>query len=557
MDKSEDQAGMTDHSSAPDECYPLSIVPGLSRLYLDYAAADHALSPFYSASPCGDRWGAAAAAPAVPHQSALADLLSAQNHAAHSGPAALSNIEKLRTGARAIVTGQQVSLFGGPLYTLHKAATAIRLAQQASASTGIPHVPIFWLATEDHDFAEADHVILPGRHTLQTIRLTHEHAAGHSPVGSLKLGPTVEQALEQASELLGGSAEFTLLARCYRPEATFASAFAQWLSATFREQGLIVLDASGRTCHALAGEVLRAAILRSEELEQALLARGQELAARGYHAQVLVSPGSSLLFLIEPSERTGEGPHTRTALKRQSKDAWTTSRATYSTADLLSILDQSPERLSPNALLRPVFQDALLPTAAYVGGPAEIAYFAQTAVLYERLLGRVTPVLPRLSATLIDPPTAALLRHFELSLPDVFAAQPTELAQRMGARAMPIEGKRTLALAGNALDKELEAVTAWMHTLDENLGRSATIAASKMRYQMNRLRRLAANYQLQQDAGIARKIAALYHALYPGQHLQERTVGAASAMARYGDRLPAMLVDAAAQPCPGHKALYL
>jgi uncharacterized protein YllA (UPF0747 family) len=198
----------------------------LSRLFLDYASADHALAPFYSASPCGDRWGAAAESPALSeaHRNALADLLLAQNQAADAGPSAIANIEKLRAGARVIVTGQQVSLFGGPLYTLHKAATAVRLAAQASESTGVAHVPVFWLATEDHDFAEAGHVSLPGRHTLETIRLAHVHSESNAPVGSLRLGAGIEQALAQAEEFLGGTAEFALLARCYRPEATFAGA---------------------------------------------------------------------------------------------------------------------------------------------------------------------------------------------------------------------------------------------------------------------------------------------------------------------------------------------
>ena len=568
---------MTEQTSVPSECYPLSILPGMSRLFLDYAGAEQALLPFYSASPFatqaskdrslgarhgGDRWGAAALAPALPeeHRIKLADLLVAQNHACHAGPLAIANIDRLRRGARAIVTGQQVSLFGGPLYTLHKAATAVRLAEQASQSTGHEHVPIFWLATEDHDFAEADHINLSGRHALETIRIAHPQAAAGAAVGTMKLGQGVAAALGQAAALLGGTAEFALLERCYRPEATFASAFAQWIAATFHEQGLIVLDASGRACHALGARVLRGAIERAEELEQALLERGQELASRNYHAQVRVSPGGSLLFLMEGSHETyldnAHGPHVRLALKRKG-DSWTAGRSSYSTAELLGILDTEPERLSPNALLRPVFEDALLPTAAYVGGPAEIAYFAQTAVLYERLLGRVTPVLPRLSATLVEPAIADLLRHFELRLEDIFAAQPDELARRMGARAMPVAGKRKLAEAGRSLDQELEAVTGWMRSMDQDLGRSADTAASKMRYQMNRLRRLAANYQLQQDASISRKVDALAYALYPERQLQERAVGAASALARFGDRLPAILVEAAAQPCPGHKTLYL
>jgi uncharacterized protein YllA (UPF0747 family) len=566
------------------ECYPLSIVPGLSRLFLDYATAPHPLAPFYTATPCENRWGQAAQPPDLSpqHRHSLAELLLAQNHACHAGPEAIANIERLRGGAPAIVTGQQVSLFGGPLYTLHKAATAIRLAAQATQATGVPHVPIFWLATEDHDFAEADHVRLPGRHDLLTIRLEHPQRDSGAPVGSLRLGPGVTTALDQAAELLGGTAEFSLLARCYRPDATFASAFAQWISATFREQGLIVIDAAGRTCHSLGREVLKAAITRAEELEQALLTRGSELTGRGYHAQVLVHPGSSLLFLLQgPAGASGEistsagasgristansgiseGLHRRVPLKRKDAQTWTAGRETYSTHQLLAMLDKEPERLSPNALLRPVFQDAILPTAAYIGGPAEIAYFAQTAVLYERILDRITPVLPRLSATLIDEPTAALLNHFELQIADIFhspsGSQPSGLAQRMGARSLPIDGKRRLAATGNALDQELSELTAWMRALDPNLGPTADVAASKMRYQMNRLRRLAANYQLQRDQSITRKVAALLHAIYPERHLQERVVGAASALARYGEALPSTLVEAASQPCPGHKTIYL
>jgi bacillithiol biosynthesis cysteine-adding enzyme BshC len=545
-------------ASAEGDCYSLSIVPGLSRLFLDYASAAEPLSPFYSVSPCGERWGAATVAPvrSAAHCEALASLLADQNRASLSGPLAMANIEKLRAGARVVVTGQQVGLFGGPLYTLHKAATAVRLAAQASESTGVPHVPVFWLATEDHDLAEADHVSLSGRHSIERVRLALDPGQAGAPVGSLLLGQGIEQALEQASRLLGGTAEFALLERCYRPDTTFADAFAQWLSATFWEHGLIVLDASSRALHALGREVLRAAILRADELEEALLARDRQLVDRGYHAQVLVSPGSSLLFLLDEAD-THPGSSRRVPLKRPSRGVWTGGRARYSTDELLAILDQQPERLSPNALLRPVFQDVLLPTAAYIGGPAEVAYFAQTAVLYERLLGRVTPVLPRLSATLIDAPTAQLLRHFELGIDDVFNTQADALAQRLGARSMPVEGKRSLAAAGRSLQEELDAVTGWMRGLDENLGRSADVAASKMRYQMNRLRRLAANYQLQRDASIRRRVDSLVHAIYPERHLQERIVGAASGLAVYGERLPALLVGAAAQPCPGHKVLYL
>ena len=164
-----------------------------------------------------------------------------------------------------------------------------------------------------------------------------------------------------------------------------------------RAQGLLVLDAGGQAIHRMGAPVLRAALERADELHAALVERNKALEAAGYHAQVAVAPQSSLLFLID--ERSGA----RVALKRQAASAaepgglWQAGRESYSTADLLGILEAEPERISPSALLRPVFQDFLLSTSLTIGGPAEIAYFAQSAVLFERILGRMTPTQPRFS----------------------------------------------------------------------------------------------------------------------------------------------------------------
>ena len=522
------------------ECYPISILPRLSRLFLDYAESRQPLTPFYPSSPYGHQWTAPTQDPAI--RSRISDLLEAQNRGFNASPATLENIARLRQGAPAIVTGQQVTLFGGPLFTLFKAATAIRKAKDTGA------IPIFWLATEDHDLDEADHVVLPARHELETLRLTHE--ANNRPVGTVPLGPGIRPLLDQAAELLGPGPILDAIEAAYTPDATFAQAFARLLTSIFAEQGLILIDAASRDFHALGAPVLRHAIEHAAELESALLERSKLLEARGYHAQVLVSPSSSLLFLID--EESGA----RLALKRKNEH-WTAGKKSYSTDDLLAILDSAPERLSPNALLRPVFQDFLLPTAAYIGGPAEISYFAQSQVLYDAILGRTTPVIPRLSATLVEPAVATVLARHELSIEDILHSHPDELAQRLGARAIPIEGKRKLASAGNALDEELTSLTQWMHQLDPGLGRSADVSASKMRYQMNRLRRLAANYQLQTEASLRRHIDALYLNLFPDQHPQERIIGAASFLARYGESLIPQLIDQAAQECPGHKAIFL
>jgi uncharacterized protein YllA (UPF0747 family) len=235
---------------------------------------------------------------------------------------------------------------------------------------------------------------------------------------------------------------------------------------------------------------------------------------------------------------------------------WKAGARRYSSEELLEIVKVSPERISPNALLRPVFQDAMLPTSAYIAGPAEIAYFAQSEVVYRAVLGRATAVLPRLSATLVEPKIATVMQRHELRLPDVLTSADA-LSQRLGARAMPIAGKRKLAAAGNSLDEELTAVTEWMASMDAGLGRAATTAASKMRYQMNRLRRLAARHQLEKEGSLMRHAQAITQALYPDGHLQERTVAGIYFLATQGAELLGMLIAAAADACPGHKVLPL
>ncbi len=524
-------------------CYPITIVPHLHRLFTDYAESEQVLRPFFAVSPRDENWAAGGVAFGGDRER-LAGLLEKQNRAWGAGPATLENIERIRRGANVVVTGQQVVLFGGSLFTLYKAATAIARAKAAGA------VPVFWLATGDHDLAEVNHVTLAARHELAMLKLEPEAAAGQ-PVGGIRLGAGIEAVLEQAAEILGDVPEMDLLREAYRPEATFGEAFARLLLTTFARQGLVVADATGREFHAAGARVLRAAIERADELEALLHERDRLLAERGYHSQVLVAAKSSLLFLID--KETGA----RQVLKRSDDGQWLAGKAGHTTAELLAILESEPERLSPNALLRPVFQDVVLPTLAYIGGPAEIAYFAQTQVLYEALLGRVTPVLPRMSVTLVDAALRRLMMQHGVGLEDVFRLRPDELAQRLGARAMPVEGKQQLAATGQALDRELTALTEWMRTMDAGLGRSAETSASKMRYQMNRLRRMAANFQLQKEESLRRQVDALYLGIYPNLHLQERVVGGVSYLARCGEALVDALVAAAAELCPGHREIHM
>jgi bacillithiol synthase len=525
------------------------VVPGLSRLFLDFCAGETGIRPFYSSVPRETGWEKRG--PLPDHWGEVVTLLAGQNRSAAAAPA----LEALRAGAGTVLTGQQVGLLGGPLFTPFKAATALARARQATAAAK-PHVAIFWLATEDHDFAEVDHVTFPSRKELRKL------VYAKTPVNPVRVGgvvfdETIEPLMEQAWELLGASDAMDALVSAYRPGRTFGQAFAEFYAKAFAAQGLLILDAAGSEVHRLGAPVLRAAIERADELHSALLERNKALEAARYHAQVAVAPLSSLVFLID--ERSGA----RIALKRVAPGAaepnglWLAGRERFTTADLVGILAAEPERISPAALLRPVFQDFLLGTSLIVGGPAEIAYFAQSAVLYERILGRTTAAEPRLSATLIEPTIGELLHGHELGLERVFSETADSLAQLLAARAMPVEGKRKLSAAGTALDAELGPLLEYMKAMDTGLGRSAETAASKMRYQMNRLRRLAANLELQREGSLRHHAEAIERALNPGGIPQERVHGAAYYFARYGFELAETLTGLAGDPCPGHKAVWL
>jgi bacillithiol synthase len=524
-------------------------MPGVSRLYLDLCAADPKAQAFYPAAR--QNWQQRPAIPA--HWPHIVDILAEQN------PTQPAVLESLRNGAGTILTGQQVGLFGGPLYTPLKAATAIARARTA-ASAGKPHAAIFWLATEDHDFAEVNHVVLPGKRELRKLTYTAAPTA-EIPAGSIVLNDSILPLLDEAAELIGWSDAVEALNAAYQPGRTFAQAFADFYAKVFAAQGLLIFDAASSEVHSLGAPVLAAAIEQADELHAALIERNHALEAAGYHVQVAVAPGSSLLFLID------ETTHARQALKRTAPSAaepqglWQAGRTRYSTADLRAILAAEPHRISPSALLRPVFQDFLFSTSLTIGGPAEIAYFAQSAVLFERILiplgGRATPAQPRFSATLVEPAIGDLLRRHELQPERILSETEDSLAQLLAARSMPIEGKRKLSAAGNALDAELTEVTEWMARLDAGLGRSAERSASKMRYQMNRLRRLAANFQLEKEAALRRHAEAIVQSLHPEGTLQERLHGAAWYFGRHGFDLAEELVTHAADPTPGHAILWL
>ena len=287
-----------------------------------------------------------------------------------------------------MVTGQQVGLFSGPAYTVYKAVTAAKLARQLTQN-GIPAVPVFWLATEDHDVEEVSHVWVFDETARPTkIEVTEQNGAGQ-PVGQIRLRDIPIDALREALGALPNADEVVaLVERTYLPDATFGESFLKLLKeAARRSRPYLMLIRCLPAVRQISSQFLADAVGRIPGLLDELLHRNRELVADGYHAQVNLEADSSLLFLFDRGKRIA---------LRLKEGQFRSNDRSYTAAELQ---DRRAD-LSPNALLRPVMQDYLFPTVAYVGGPAELAYMAQSQVIYLALLGRMPVMAPRNGFTL-------------------------------------------------------------------------------------------------------------------------------------------------------------
>jgi bacillithiol biosynthesis cysteine-adding enzyme BshC len=536
------------------ECLPFTLIPHTTPLFTDLLYSYPKVRQFFPRSPDLAQW-APQEAETIRYDSRLRQkvtaILERQNRAWGASAEALKNLGRLRAGASCVVTGQQVGLLGGPLFAIFKALGAIRLAEKAT-ELGAECVPVFWLATEDHDLAEINHATLLASDGSLVRLTTPTLGARDAPVGDIRLGEEIRQPLEDAAAALGDSEITDLLRRCYQPGETLGSAFAKLFSALVGRWGVIMLDASDPELHALAQPIYRAAVERADELDQALLERDRELLSSGYHDQVKVTELSTLLFTIENGSRVVI--HRGNGVARPA--GFRIGQEKLGREELLRRIDAEPQHFSANVLLRPVVQDYLLPTLAYTGGPAECAYFAQAAVVYEKLLGRVTPAVPRFSATLVEPKAASLLERYHLKLTDVFHG-PERLRELLAERALPADLKAAFETAAESLQACLARIESSLARLDPTLVDAAQRAGSKMRYQLDGLQGKAARAELMRSEVLDRHGRLLSNLLFPHKNLQEREIAGVAFLARHGMELLERLYETAGSSCPDHQVVYL
>jgi bacillithiol biosynthesis cysteine-adding enzyme BshC len=568
-------AAVTEDANSESACYstpaeaglrveplPFERVPGQSRLFLDYLRDPTALRKYY---PSAVRYHheLAARAPEVlaahrTDRDALCDALAEMNLAWGAGEKTLANIERLRSPACvAAVSGQQVGLFTGPLYTIYKALSAVKLAG-CLTQRGTDAVPVFWMATEDHDWEEvrsAEFTACDGR--LATASVPAEMHAEGTPVGTVLTDAVVTEAVKRLLDVLP-TTEFTddlssVVGDAYQPGRAYGECFARMMTALTKSYGLVLLDPLHPELKRLAAPLYSEAARRAPELASALEARSLELERDGYHAQVHTSADAFPLFL-----HTADGR--RNALARGADGRYrakgTSDETGHTSDELARWAAREPECFSPNVTLRAVVQDYLLPTIAYYGGAAEVAYFAQTAEAYRLLSRPATPILHRASLTVVERRTGRALERYNLHLTDFFAGHDHVVA-RVVEEHLGADQARAFGRAEQQINSALSELGDTLRRFDPTLADALSHGSQKIGHQLAGLRSRFHRAQMARDRAAHRQLERAAAALFPEKSLQERHLNVTSLLARHGLYFMDWIFNAVDIGSVDHQIVYL
>jgi bacillithiol biosynthesis cysteine-adding enzyme BshC len=521
-------------------CVRQSDLPNTTRLFTDVLYHPDKTAPFYE-HPIRDlaAYQASAAAIDLPadRRAALIDALRVQN------PESPALARLAEPGTVAVVTGQQVGLFSGPSYTIYKVLHAVKLAAWLTEN-GTPAVPVFWLATEDHDFAEVNHAWVFDSE-YHPHKLEMRRTAVEQPVGGVTLAaPPVSELRAALHGLPFGEEVADLVEETYRAGSTMGKSFGELLRRILAQFDILYVDPMLPAFRELAAPALRAAVEAAPELSALMLERNRELAAAGYHAQVHIEDHTSLVFLLENGKRLN--------LRRGKDNGYLHNSRRFTAQELMD----RASSLSPNAILRPVIQDSMFPTVAYIGGPAEIAYFAQSQVLYRHLLGRMPVALPRAGYTILDSRSAKLLDRYHLNLTDFFHGE-TPLKERLASRLVPPALTAAARNTTVTVDRAITQLRAELTSFDPTLAQALDRSARKITYQIRKMERKTAREAMRRDERAAKDADALCGLIFPERHLQERLYSILPFLARHGLDLPTELYNSIELECTDHRVMVI
>ncbi len=513
---------------------------GGGPLVRDYLAGDPALAPFFAGSPFD---------PEAYHRKGEeirgrfdADRLEAMAESVQVlSEEARHKLARIRAGDGFVVTtGQQPGLFGGPLYTVHKALSAIALAGRLEALLGVPVLALFWIASDDHDWAEANHVhVLDPANTLHRLELQGDPESSRS-MGARPLGRGAEDTLSKLAEVLPPS-EFTdpMLERIRGAYSggSVAGAFRKTLESVFDGMPLGLVDAQDPVVRRLGEGVIRRELERGESHEAALAEQTSRLEAAGYPAQVPVLPGSSNVFYEDGTGR-------ERLVREEGGGGWVlrSSRRRLSAEELASVLAEAPERFSGNVVLRPVVESAVFPTLAYVGGPGEVSYLAQTGCLFAAHGVGMPLVYPRLSVTLVERKVRKVLEKFGLEV-ETFARPLHEVVAEVVREEVPAEVEGAVGRLRGSVQTGYEALYEAAREIDPTLKGPIFQARSEVIKGLTEVeRKIRQHIKARNETGLDQLEKAAVN-LAPLGKPQERVLNIHQYEARYGGGLPEAILE--------------
>jgi bacillithiol biosynthesis cysteine-adding enzyme BshC len=536
---------------------PAGQLPHLPRLVEDYFSdygkvADYFNGDFRERKDF-ERQAARVRARSVPRQE-LTEVLTEQNKTYGCGPETLELIEQIaRDQACAVVTGQQVGLFSGPLYTIYKALTAVKLAESLSRHGLGRVVPIFWMASDDHDLAEIDHIALPDMDNRpQTIRCPMPLAESPVPAGNRILSSDIRDCLRRLGDLTRNS-EFKAevigsLSDDYQPGRSFVEAFARWMTRLFKRQGLILIDAAHPRLKELGSGVFHREIADQSPSTRQAVAVSERLRQAGYDSPVPLREGVLNMFYGDGDRRSIHWKDGAFTIKGMSPPP--------RREELLAWSKQKPFLFSPNVLLRPVYQDTLLPTVATVAGPGEIAYFAQLKGVYGEFRLPMPIIYPRKSLTIVEKNIGSLLKKYHLDVPELWR-NVARLIGDMTREQIPESVDRALAHIADEVERGFESLEREVMGFEPDLKASLNQAKGKMARQWKFMEKKIHQAATKHNEAAVRQLRKTVNHLYPDQHLQERVYNIVPYLIKYGFGFMDRLNQAVDIGGHGHQIVFL
>jgi bacillithiol biosynthesis cysteine-adding enzyme BshC len=512
--------------------------PWIRRLAADYAYDFRSVAPFFSGDPAERAAWASAIERTQQHdrrRSEIAAIIGAQQQR-RGAPAQAVEAGRLLADRQtvAVLTGQQAGLFGGPMFTLLKALTALKLAEQVGRDHHVPAVAIFWIDAEDHDWEEVrSAAFFDGDLTVRTVALPGRTGADAAPVATVRLDESILNALDELERLLPAtefrSGLMTQLRRAYTPGVGMAEAFGRWMEDVLGDRGLIVYDSSDSASKPLARDVFARELSMPGQTGRLAALAGSDLVARGYHSQVHSQDDGLALFHLD-GDQGG-----RRAI-RQQDGQFVVGDTRFAMNALVQQATESPAGFSPNVLLRPVVQDTLFPTICYVAGPNELAYLGQLRGVYDHFGVPMPLMYPRASATLLDSAALRFLTKYKLPLEALQAQDEAALNELLKAQIPPAV-EESFAAASQTIETEMQRLVQAVPALDPTLEGAARSTLGRMQHDLQTLHGKMIQAAKRRDETLRRQFMHARALAFPNGHAQERTVGFLSFLNQYGPAL--------------------